>query len=186
MVGWGPGRGWPCVTQGLACVTETAETVGRYMRFGVKMGSGGAFFENGVFGQKWPKWPRSRFVPRPRSKDVLRPPFSSPRAEQVSSMVGGSRRRPGSMQHGLGVGSNPGRAGTLFLPPFFFRFFSPDLRRPAHLTVLRLPQPAAACCCGRTIFRPGATFFGAILAPEGLLRSRRCGQPMLFRAASPL
>ena len=70
--------------------------------------------------------------------------------------------------------------------PFFLRFFSPNLRRPAHLAVLRLPQPAAACCCGRTIFRPGATFFGAILAPEGLLRSRRCGQPMLFGAASPL
>ena len=36
LVGWGPGRGWPCVTQGLACVTETAETAetaDRYMRF---------------------------------------------------------------------------------------------------------------------------------------------------------
>eukprot|EP01045_Picozoa_sp_COSAG04_P008413 COSAG04_NODE_465_length_13935_cov_24.262142_5_plen_118_part_00 len=36
LVGRGPGRGWPCVTQGLACVTETAETAetaDRYMRF---------------------------------------------------------------------------------------------------------------------------------------------------------
>ena len=46
LVTW-PGGGWPCVTQGLACVTETAETVGRYMRFGVKMGSGGRFLKMG-------------------------------------------------------------------------------------------------------------------------------------------
>ena len=47
LVGRGSGRGWPCVTQGLACVTETVETVGRYMRFGVKMGSGGRFLKMG-------------------------------------------------------------------------------------------------------------------------------------------
>ena len=37
MVGRGLGRGWPCVTQGLACVTgtaETAETAGRYAFLG--------------------------------------------------------------------------------------------------------------------------------------------------------
>ena len=129
-------------------------------------GLGGAFFENGVFGQKWPKWPRAGFVPRPRPNDVLRPPFSSARTHQASSMVGRSGRRPASMQQRSGVGSNPGRARTLFLPPFFSFFLAPTVagqRIWLFRACLRLRLPAAA---GGRFSALRATFFGAILAPE--------------------